>query len=152
MLRLRDALLDCDVAYVGVKSMYDSDIAPCRFYTVPDVSRLHRWKIIPAVLQLSSILIRERPAVIITTGSAPGMLALRLGKLMGAKTVWIDSIANVDQMSMSGTKARQHADLWLTQWPHLAKDDGNPTHLGQRTLKNLYSGIHAAVRSPGHGD
>jgi UDP-N-acetylglucosamine:LPS N-acetylglucosamine transferase len=129
MLRLRDALIDYDVAYVGVKSMYYSDVAPCRFYAVPDVSRLHRWKIIPALLQLSAILLKERPAVIITTGSAPGMLALRLGKFLGAKTVWIDSIANVDQMSMSGTKARPYADLWLTQWPHLAKD-GGPAYFG----------------------
>jgi hypothetical protein len=44
--------------------------------------------------------------------------------LLGAKTVWIDSIANVQTLSMSGRLVRHFADLWLTQWPHLAHADG----------------------------
>jgi hypothetical protein len=33
-------------------------------------------------------------------------------------------VANVDELSMSGRKAGPHADLWLTQWPHLAAANG----------------------------
>jgi hypothetical protein len=129
MLRLREAFAGHDVAYVGVKEMYREDVAPNRFYAVQDVSRLRKWAIIPTVLKLLLILLRERPAVVLTTGSAPGMLALRLGKVLGARTVWIDSVANVDHMSLSGEKARAYADLWLTQWPHLATGDG-PSYVG----------------------
>jgi len=60
----------------------------------------------------------------VTTGSAPGLLALRLARLLGMRTVWIDSVANVEELSLSGRKARRYADLWLTQWPHLAKEQG----------------------------
>lgn len=124
MMRLKEAFDGVEIVFVGVKDMYRSDVAPHRFYAIPDVSRLHKWSIFHALLKLLFILIRERPAVIVTTGSAPGMLALRLGKMLGARTVWIDSVANVEEVSLSGRKAGKFADLWLTQWPHLAKDEG----------------------------
>jgi UDP-N-acetylglucosamine:LPS N-acetylglucosamine transferase len=129
MMRLREAFDGQDVAFVGVKNMYRSDVEPHRFYAIRDVSRLHKWSLPLSVAKLLFILMRERPAVVVTTGSAPGMLALRLGKMLGARTIWIDSVANVEQMSLSGQKARRYADLWLTQWPHLAAADG-PEYLG----------------------
>jgi hypothetical protein len=48
--------------------------------------------------------------------------------MMGARTIWLDSIANVDELSLSGQMAGRFADLWLTQWPHLTEADS----LGQR--------------------
>jgi UDP-N-acetylglucosamine:LPS N-acetylglucosamine transferase len=129
MMRLREAFEGQDVAFVCVKEMYRSDVAPHRFYAIPDVSRLHKWTLPFTLTKLLFILLKEKPAVVITTGSAPGMLALRLGKMLGARTIWIDSIANAEQMSLSGRKAGKYADLWLTQWPHLAEENG-PRYLG----------------------
>lgn len=129
MMRLREVFDGQDVAFVSVKNMYRSDVASHRFYSIPDVSRLHRWSLPFAIVMLLLILIKEKPETIITTGSAPGMLALRLGKLFGARTIWIDSVANVEGMSLSGVRARKFADLWLTQWPHLAIA-GGPIFLG----------------------
>ncbi len=60
----------------------------------------------------------------ISTGALPGYMALRLGKLLGANTIWVDSIANVEELSESGRRIGNHADLWLTQWQHLAKPEG----------------------------
>ena len=42
------------------------------------------------------LLLRHRPDVIVTTGAAPGYFALRFGKLLGARTIWIDSMANAE--------------------------------------------------------
>ena len=71
-------------------------------------------------MQVAFIICCTRPDVIVSTGAAPGYLALKVGKLLRAKTIWIDSIANVDELSLSGKMAGHCADLWLTQWPHLA--------------------------------
>jgi hypothetical protein len=35
--------------------------------------------------------------------------------------VWIDSIANAEQISLSAKLARPYADLWLTQWEELSR-------------------------------
>ncbi|MHC5007889.1 MAG: UDP-N-acetylglucosamine--LPS N-acetylglucosamine transferase, partial [Planctomycetota bacterium] len=50
--------------------------------------------------------------------------AVVFGKLIGARTAWIDSMANVETLSLAGRKIRPWADLWLTQWPGLATPQG----------------------------
>lgn len=104
-------------------------IAPPTFYTIAEVNRWQWWRIPSAILGLLLVLLRVRPDVIVTTGAGPGFLALRLGKLLGARTVWLDSIANADELSLSGQKAGRFVDLWLTQWPDLATKDG-PAYKG----------------------
>lgn len=75
------------------------------------------------------IVIRERPDVVVTTGAAPGLVVLALARLLGARTVWVDSIANAERLSLSGRLAEGRADLVLTQWPELARE-GGPRYLG----------------------
>jgi UDP-N-acetylglucosamine:LPS N-acetylglucosamine transferase len=70
-------------------------------------------------LQVVFIVLKFRPNTIVTTGAAPGVFAVRIGKMLGARTIWIDSIANSEELSLSGRLVRKHVDLWLTQWPHL---------------------------------
>lgn len=124
LLRLRDAFAGCDVAFATVQESYRDEVPGDRFYAVTDATRWSRWDLLKMILQVCLIVARERPDVVISTGAAPGVVALRVGKWFGAKTVWIDSIANVEQVSLSGVKVRSFADLWLTQWGHLAGTDG----------------------------
>jgi len=125
MRRMGAAFTGLDVTFVSVQDSYAQDVPGFRFYTVRDVTRWDKWGFVVLVSQLLWIFWRERPRVVITTGSAPGFIALRLAKqLLGAKTLWLDSIANCDQMSSSGMRARRYADVWLTQWPHLRGDEG----------------------------
>ena len=79
-------------------------------------------------LSLLWVLIRERPDVVISTGAAPGYFGIFFGRLMGARTIWLDSVANAEVLSLAGRKAGRLADLWLTQWPHLAKEGGPTFH------------------------
>jgi hypothetical protein len=52
-------------------------------------------------------------------------MALVVGKLVArSRTIWIDSIASVETMSLSGRLARFVADAWLVQWVHLARPGG----------------------------
>ena len=51
------------------------------------------------------------------------------GRLLARKTIWVDSIANVDELSLSGQMSERFADLWLTQWQHLARPEG-PKYVG----------------------
>lgn len=66
------------------------------------------------------ILLKERPAAIVTTGAAPGLLTIILGRMTGIKTIWVDSVANVQTMSACGKLARKFATHVYTQWPGLA--------------------------------
>lgn len=124
LLRLRPAFEGHDVVYVTVKAGYSTQVPGQRFYAVRDASRWNKLALLLMLVQVSLIMLWERPDVVITTGAAPGVAALRMGKLLRAKTIWLDSIANAEEMSMSGTMVRGFADVWLTQWEHLASEQG----------------------------
>ena len=124
LLRLRPAFDGCDVAYVTVQASYADEVKGSRFYMVTDATRWSRRDLLRMIAEIVWIVLRERPDVVVSTGAAPGVAALRLGKWLGARTVWLDSIANVEQMSLSGKRVRGFADLWLSQWPDVATTDG----------------------------
>lgn len=124
LLRLGRAWIDCEAVFVTVHKGYRADVPRCKFYSISDATRWTRIRLVRAALKLLWIICKERPDVVISTGAAPGYIAVRIGKLLGAKTVWLDSIANAEELSLSGAMAGRYADLWLTQWPHLAKENG----------------------------
>jgi len=124
LIRIAPAFVGHDVAFATVDETYHSDVGSARFYTVRDVTRWNKRRWIQTVVKLMWILLRERPDVVVSTGALPGYFSLRLAKCFGAKTIWLDSIANVEELSMSGQKIGKYADLWLTQWPHLVKPNG----------------------------
>ena len=125
MRRLYPLFEGMDVAFVSVHRNYAEQVPMHRFYAVRDVTRWDRWGLLVLIAQFTRILLIERPTVVITTGSAPGLFALTLAKfLLRARTVWIDSIANCEKLSSSGQRARHVADLWLTQWPELQQERG----------------------------
>lgn len=124
LMRLRPALEGQSLAFVTTVAEYRGDVGSARFYTVRQASRWNQLGLVILAVRLFLIICWERPHVIVSTGAAPGYLAIRIGKFLGARGVWIDSIANVESLSMSGALVGRHADLWLTQWPHLAETDG----------------------------
>lgn len=62
----------------------------------------------------------EKPDAVITTGAAPGLVAVFIARLMRKRTVWIDSIANAAHLSLSGRIASHFVSRTYTQWPDLA--------------------------------
>ena len=134
LLRLRPAFVGAQVTYVTVDASYRDDVGSAAFRVVNDATRWNKFGLIRVALRLAWIMMRVRPDTVITTGAAPGYLAIILGKFLGAKTMWIDSIANVDCLSSSGQRAGRFADLWLTQWQHLAAgsdaERGGPRFMG----------------------
>jgi UDP-N-acetylglucosamine:LPS N-acetylglucosamine transferase len=130
--RVAPAFADSEIVYVTVIESYRSQVPENRFYSVNDATRWNKMGLIVLALRLAWIIVKERPAVVVSTGAAPGYFAILLGRLFRAKTIWIDSMANIEELSMSGSRAGRYADLWLTQWPHLAKADG--PHYGGSVL------------------
>jgi UDP-N-acetylglucosamine:LPS N-acetylglucosamine transferase len=94
-----------------------------KVYAVTDVSADDKWRLIPCALQVLYILLKERPHAILSTGAAPGAVAIWLGSFLGIRTIWVDSIANVKQISRAGQLAKKRADIFLTQWEHLSNGE-----------------------------
>lgn len=118
--RLAPAFEGQDVAYLTTDAGHAGEVGDARFYVVNDANRWNKAALVVCALRILWVVLRERPTIVVSTGAAPGYLAIRFARLLGARTAWIDSIANVDELSMSGRMASIAADLCLTQWPHLA--------------------------------
>lgn len=95
------------------------DLGPT--YVIGECNRLHPLKTIAIFFRSLKIIYKERPDVVITTGSLPLALVCLSAKLFGSRIIWIDSIANVEKLSMSGAMVRHFADMFITQWPELTK-------------------------------
>lgn len=93
-------------------------------HLVPDCNRTNWIAMIRSAIAITLVLWKVRPTIVVTTGALPGLLALALGRKFGARTVWVDSVANAEEMSLAGVKAKKYADLWLTQWPEVARTTG----------------------------
>lgn len=89
-------------------------------YVVGECNRQHPIRVITVLLRCLRIVFKEKPDVVISTGAAAGCMLCFLGKMIGAKVVWVDSITNVERISLSGRMVRYVADLFLVQWPELA--------------------------------
>ena len=140
--RMRTAWVGCDVTYMTTKEEYRSHIMSDamsrgeetpRFYCIQAATRWQKHLLVLQLIQIIWVLIKERPQIVISTGAAAGYFALRIGKILGARTIWVDSVANAEELSLSGSKVGKYADLWLTQWPHLANGESatkSPSYAG----------------------
>jgi UDP-N-acetylglucosamine:LPS N-acetylglucosamine transferase len=99
-------------------------------YVVGECNRNHPLLLVKLLLNCFIIALRERPDVVISTGAAAGCIECFLCKLIGAKIVWIDSITNVEKLSLSGRMVRYIADLFLVQWPELTSKYKNVQFTG----------------------
>ncbi|PIE22359.1 MAG: UDP-N-acetylglucosamine--LPS N-acetylglucosamine transferase [Planctomycetota bacterium] len=133
--RLSRAFEGCHVTWCTTHPDYREDLSAeagdnsPRFFWVPEANRMRKLRMIGQFFSVFWVLLRVRPGVIVSTGSSPGFFAVCIGKLLfRAKTVWVQSIADTEGMSRSGKLAGRFADLWLTQWEHLAQPEGPHYH------------------------
>ena len=133
LCRLMPAWDGCDVTYLTTDPAYRDGVRAAAaergqsapgFHVVQEANRKQKLRLIKALIQVTLIILKIRPDVIITTGAAPGAIAVSIGSVLRRRTVWIDSIANAEELSMSGKRVERFATLWLTQWEHVAKPDG----------------------------
>lgn len=127
--RLLPAFEGTNKIFVTTNRDYRSEVDENRFLVVPDASRWNKLKVLYLAFAMLKHVLVVRPDVVVSTGAAPGFFAIFFGKKLGARTIWLDSIANAEQLSMSGQRAGKYADLWLTQWEHLA-EPGGPQYVG----------------------
>lgn len=111
-----------NLAYASTHDKCSKMVEGHQFYKIKEFSRWDAYKIIPAFFSALNIVRKENPSVVITTGAAPGFIVLLAAFLLGKKTIWIDSIANVNHLSLCGRIAKKFASRFYTQWEELAAD------------------------------
>ncbi|WP_052017010.1 glycosyltransferase family protein [Arcticibacter svalbardensis] len=120
LLRVVMAFKKEELIFISTSPDFAVTVPGKKFYHIADGSSWNKFKLLRSFWNAYNIVMKEKPDVIVTTGAAPGLMGLFAGKILGAKTIWIDSIANVEKISLSGRIALWFADRVYTQWPDLA--------------------------------
>ena len=76
------------------------------------------------------VLRKEKPDLIISSGAASAVPFFYLGKLFGAKTVYIEVFDRIDYSTLSGRLAYYVADKFIVQWEDMKKIYPKAIYLG----------------------
>ena len=125
MQRLMPAFEGRDYFFVTFKSDYSRHLERAYLieYKLGYIRERLTW--LKTVFIALRILLKERPQVVISTGG--GEIAIPfcyIGKLLGAKVIFIETLARVTTRSAAGKLIYPLADLFLVQWETLLKRYG----------------------------
>jgi UDP-N-acetylglucosamine:LPS N-acetylglucosamine transferase len=67
------------------------------------------------------VLMRERPDLIVATGAGVAVPFLILGRLLGARTVYIESITRIESLSLTARLSLPFLSVLYVQWPQLQR-------------------------------
>lgn len=67
------------------------------------------------------ILKLEKPDLIISAGAAPAVPFFYVGKMMGAKTIFIEAFDRINKGSLSGKLCYRVSDVFIVQWEEMKK-------------------------------
>jgi UDP-N-acetylglucosamine:LPS N-acetylglucosamine transferase len=129
--RLKAAFVGADCQFVSTSKGMTPPLGERDVLEIADTARDSAWAMTPTLIGLLRIFHSFDPDLVVSTGAAPGALALVIAKAFGARTIWIDSIANSETLSLSGRLVRPVADVRITQWQHLAEENQSLRYLGQ---------------------
>jgi UDP-N-acetylglucosamine:LPS N-acetylglucosamine transferase len=131
LLKISDSWKGCDVVFVTTSNAVANELKKrAQTYTVGECNRKSLTKVVKVFWRCLRIIQKEKPNVILSTGAAAGCILCFLGKITGAKVIWLDSITNTQRLSLSGRMVRYIADLFFVQWPELATRYKNVEYIG----------------------
>lgn len=79
------------------------------------------WLFMVNLWEAWQILRRERPRLILSTGAGPIVPFALVGKLLGVRTLFIETAAQVTEPSLTGRVMYHLADRFFYQWKTLAR-------------------------------
>ncbi len=124
LMQLRPAFAHHAVTYLTTLPGLAEQAGAAPSHVIPDCNRDTPLQVARCTVALAGHVLRLRPQVVISTGALPGVIAFALARMLGARTIWIDSIANAEEMSASGRLARRFATHRLSQWRAVAAAEG----------------------------
>lgn len=115
------------------KNSFNQNSFGNKHYYLPQTNRRELFfvfKFLYIFIKSFSILIKEKPTIIISTGALASYPACLIGKIMKCKIIYIESFARCDKPSLTGKLVYKFADLFIIQWKELIKYYPNAVYGG----------------------
>lgn len=108
------------------RSILENEIFyPCYYPTNRNLKNL-----IKNTILAFKILRKERPDIIVSSGAAVAVPFFHLGKIFGAKTVYIEVFDRIDAPTMTGKLVYPVTDRFIVQWEEMKKVYPKAINLG----------------------
>ena len=108
------------------RSLLENEIMyPCYFPTNTNIKNLIKNTIVAF-----KILKKEKPDLIISSGAAVAVPFFYLGKLFGAKLIYIEVFDRIDKPTMTGKMVYPITDKFIVQWEEMKKVYPKAINLG----------------------
>lgn len=131
LCRLAEAFRGFDCQFVCTTAGLEPPVGDRPVAVLSDGSRKRITRLFSTAAAARRLILDFQPEIVLTTGSAPGSVALVVARAYGLHTVWIESVSSRDELSLSGRMARRTADLFLTQWPMLSARHRGARYFGR---------------------
>ncbi len=120
-LQILDAFKGHNIFFVTYHSTRDQEVmAIARSYFTDNIGT-NVWRMFRSILWAIRILRNERPDVILSLGAEIAIPFFYLAKVMNIKTIFIEGLFRVSDLSKTGRLVYPVADVFLVQWPQLLK-------------------------------
>ncbi|HGF7717980.1 TPA: PssD/Cps14F family polysaccharide biosynthesis glycosyltransferase, partial [Enterococcus faecium] len=103
----------------------DERFFPCYYPTNRNIINLIRNSFLAI-----RILLKEKPDLIISSGAAVAVPFFYLGKLIGAKTIYIEVFDRIDAPTLTGKLVYPVTDKFIVQWDEMKKVYPKAINLG----------------------
>lgn len=103
----------------------DEKVYHCFFPTNRNI-----WNLIRNTFLAIKVLHKEKPDLIISSGAAVAVPFFYLGKLRGAKTVYIEVFDRIDKPTLTGRLVKPVTDKFIVQWDEMEKVYKGSINLG----------------------
>jgi beta-1,4-N-acetylglucosaminyltransferase len=92
-----------------------------RVHTIPNIVRHNPVSWVTGAIASAYIAVAERPDAVITTGAGVVVFFCIFAKLLGAKLIFLESMAKIEKPTLTARLLYPFSDLFLVQWPNLLK-------------------------------
>lgn len=124
ILKLKPLAKKYDCVFFTEKSGFTDLSFAAKTYTVPQVNRketLVIFKMVLITIKSLSLLLREKPNVLISSGALATIPICALAKLFNKRIVYIESLARVDKLSLTGRFMKGISNLYIVRSKNLLK-------------------------------
>lgn len=118
-MQILDAFEGHDIFWATYHSAREQDVKQiARAYFTQNIGT-NLYRMFRAIFWALSILRCERPDVIVSLGAEIALPFFYWGKLLGIKTIFVESWCRVEDLSKTGRLVYPLADAFFVQWPQL---------------------------------
>lgn len=121
MLQLADAWKDKETFWITYKSPRTRNLGNAYLLTNIGINPI---RMAIATVQIAWILLRERPDAVVSTGSEIAIPAFYIGKIVRARTIFVEVWTRVRRPTGTGRLVYAVSDCFLVQWPQMLEHYG----------------------------